>query len=76
MAVPTLRDPFARATAKQANVHATDAASVANRALEIALHVRKQQAEQRLPMFVGKCALCGAPCKQSKRYCLGHGWAE
>lgn len=76
MTVGLLKDPFARATAKRANVQATDAAAVAHQALEIALHVRKQQAEQRQPMFVGRCSLCGSPCKPSKRYCDAHGWAE
>ena len=75
MAVRPLTDPFARASAKQAHAQAASAASVAREALKIALHVRKQQAAARSPMFVGKCSLCGAPCKANQRYCLGHGWA-
>lgn len=76
MTVRPLNDTFARATAKQANTKAAGAATMAQQALEIALHVRRQQAEQRPPMFVGKCGLCGSPCKANKRYCVGHGWAE
>lgn len=71
----TTKDQFARATAMNANGRATDAATLANRALELALHVRKQQGEARLPMFVGRCSLCGDPCKPRARYCSAHGWA-
>lgn len=69
------KDPFARATAKRANVQATDAATVAHQALEIALHVRQQQTAARSPMFVGRCGLCGDPCKPRQRYCQAHEWA-
>lgn len=71
----TAADPFARATAKHANGRATEALTSAQQALEIALHVRRQQQTQRPPMFAGRCSLCGDPCKPRQRYCHAHGWA-
>ncbi len=71
----TVKDPFARATAKRAHAASTDATTIANEALEIALHVRRQNELARPPMFLGRCSLCGDPCKPRARYCAAHGWA-
>jgi hypothetical protein len=61
-------DTFARLNAKHAHLRLNK--------LETTVQNIDKRVPKRLPMFVGKCALCGHPCKANRRYCHAHQWAE
>ena len=73
-----MTDKLARQTATNAHRRITETSrKVTKTNVELRGRITKlEKLLARRAGFVGRCSLCGDPCKPDRRYCHAHSWAE